>query len=578
MFNGYVNQYKDHPIRVEPNQRIRAWVLDDGPSQSSSFHVIGTIFDTVYKGRRVPLAARARRRWLPSARSPGSAGWLRDLHPDRARQLPVRHAQVQRRIEGRARHLPSRRRTLGHEPLTGGACRPSERPISLTYGSGGGYRGRPRAARRTRARSPCRARAVALPTEHGGWALTLEPVVLGLLVAPSGAGVALGLAALVAFVARTPTKIVLVDRWRRRHLARTRVATRVAAVELVVLTALLVVAWSTATAPFWVPLACAVPLVTLEVWFDMRSRSRRLVPELAGTIGIGSVAAAIVLAHGDSPSIAAAAWTVVAARDRVGPLRSPAAPTSQTPPPPALGCRPDPARRVAFAALASVRGWLRRSRPSRSRRSSPPSSCSRVPHPRPRCWVPNRSCSVSPSCSSPRSDPRPMTQERRTMTSTIDRNATLATLVTQQPGLAREFERRALDYCCHGERTLADALCRPRPRCRPGRDRAGARRRIRPCPVGRPRAAELVDHLEATHHVYLHRELRGSRLWPTRSWACTGPPPGADRRAAHYAERRPTSSHTSRKRARAVPDDPRARRSRRATRLSTAAACATPSR
>lgn len=49
MFNGYVNQYKYLPIRVEPNQRIRVWVLDDGPSQSSSFHVIGTIFDTVYK-------------------------------------------------------------------------------------------------------------------------------------------------------------------------------------------------------------------------------------------------------------------------------------------------------------------------------------------------------------------------------------------------------------------------------------------------------------------------------------------------------------------------------------------------
>ena len=28
---------------------MRVWVLDDGPSQSSSFHVIGTIFDTVYK-------------------------------------------------------------------------------------------------------------------------------------------------------------------------------------------------------------------------------------------------------------------------------------------------------------------------------------------------------------------------------------------------------------------------------------------------------------------------------------------------------------------------------------------------
>jgi nitrite reductase (NO-forming) len=48
-FNGYVNQYKYQPIRIEPNQSVRVWVLDDGPSDSSSFHVIGTIFDSVYK-------------------------------------------------------------------------------------------------------------------------------------------------------------------------------------------------------------------------------------------------------------------------------------------------------------------------------------------------------------------------------------------------------------------------------------------------------------------------------------------------------------------------------------------------
>ena len=49
MFNGYVNQYATAPIRVEPGHRIRAWVLDAGPSENSSFHVIGTIFDSVYK-------------------------------------------------------------------------------------------------------------------------------------------------------------------------------------------------------------------------------------------------------------------------------------------------------------------------------------------------------------------------------------------------------------------------------------------------------------------------------------------------------------------------------------------------
>ena len=55
VFNGYVNQYKDRPIRVEPGQRIRAWLLDAGPSENSSFHVVGTIFDTVYKEGRYLL-------------------------------------------------------------------------------------------------------------------------------------------------------------------------------------------------------------------------------------------------------------------------------------------------------------------------------------------------------------------------------------------------------------------------------------------------------------------------------------------------------------------------------------------
>lgn len=49
VFNGYVNQYKFAPIRVEPGERVRVWVLDAGPNENSSFHIVGTIFDTVYK-------------------------------------------------------------------------------------------------------------------------------------------------------------------------------------------------------------------------------------------------------------------------------------------------------------------------------------------------------------------------------------------------------------------------------------------------------------------------------------------------------------------------------------------------
>ena len=49
VFNGVANQYKDNPIAVPTKGRVRVFVLDVGPNIDSSFHVVGTIFDTVTK-------------------------------------------------------------------------------------------------------------------------------------------------------------------------------------------------------------------------------------------------------------------------------------------------------------------------------------------------------------------------------------------------------------------------------------------------------------------------------------------------------------------------------------------------
>jgi nitrite reductase (NO-forming) len=49
VFNGVANQYKDHPIAVPTKGRVRVFILDAGPNEDSSFHVVGTIFDTVVK-------------------------------------------------------------------------------------------------------------------------------------------------------------------------------------------------------------------------------------------------------------------------------------------------------------------------------------------------------------------------------------------------------------------------------------------------------------------------------------------------------------------------------------------------
>ena len=157
-------------------------------------------------------------------------------------------------------------------------------------------------------------RSVAMPSEHGGWGLTLEPVLLGLLVAWSAGGLALGVAAFTAFLLRTPAKLVGVDLRHRRWLDRSRIALRIAIVELIVLVVAMTVAIVGAGWTWLVPVAVAGPLVAIELWFDVRSRGRRLAPELCGAIGIAAVSASIAIAGGRSGALAVGLWLVLAAR------------------------------------------------------------------------------------------------------------------------------------------------------------------------------------------------------------------------------------------------------------------------
>lgn len=54
-FNGYPMQYDHRPLEVGVGERIRMWVLDAGPNVGSSFHVVGSQFDTVYREGRYEL-------------------------------------------------------------------------------------------------------------------------------------------------------------------------------------------------------------------------------------------------------------------------------------------------------------------------------------------------------------------------------------------------------------------------------------------------------------------------------------------------------------------------------------------
>lgn len=157
-------------------------------------------------------------------------------------------------------------------------------------------------------------RTVALPNEHGGWGFTLEPILLGLLVAPGWAGTGLALFALAAFFTRHPLKLWLADLRRGKTFPRTLLARRFALIYAAVGSLGLALALSLTQRPFWIPLLAAAPLIALQLWFDARQQSRQLLPELSGAVAMGAVATGIALANGQSVGVALGLWLVLAAR------------------------------------------------------------------------------------------------------------------------------------------------------------------------------------------------------------------------------------------------------------------------
>ena len=157
-------------------------------------------------------------------------------------------------------------------------------------------------------------RAVALPAEHGGWSLITEPIVLGLLVAPSIGGLFIGLTALSVFLARHPLKVAIGDRRKKRMLNRTSLADRLAILYITLAIVCFTIAAMTVSKEWLLPFVIAVPLVLVQLVYDALGHSRKLIPEIAGALAVGSISTAIALAGGWSMATAYALWIIVACR------------------------------------------------------------------------------------------------------------------------------------------------------------------------------------------------------------------------------------------------------------------------
>lgn len=160
-----------------------------------------------------------------------------------------------------------------------------------------------------------RIRSIALPTEHGGWGFTLEPILLGLLVAPSAAAWEISAAAIGIFLARRPVKVLSTDLVRRRWLPRSRIALVFALIYGALALAGAIGALFTADGPFWIAVLVALPFALYALRADARSKNRALLPELSGSIAMGATVSAIAIGSGWDIAPAFGLWLVLAARD-----------------------------------------------------------------------------------------------------------------------------------------------------------------------------------------------------------------------------------------------------------------------
>jgi hypothetical protein len=158
-----------------------------------------------------------------------------------------------------------------------------------------------------------RLKTVALPASYGSWSLVSEPILLGLLSAPSWPGFLIALAGLLTFLMNQPLKVILADRQRGRSYARTRLA-RWAALFYLLLAAVFFFTAILLVGPRpLLPLALAVPLLIIFIVYDNRA-GRSWQAELSAPAAFSAIAASMAIAAGWDLALSLTLWVIMIAR------------------------------------------------------------------------------------------------------------------------------------------------------------------------------------------------------------------------------------------------------------------------
>ena len=163
-------------------------------------------------------------------------------------------------------------------------------------------------------RSKIPAKSVALPIEHGAWGFLFEPLLAGVILAPSLAAPFISLFVVGAFLSRQPLKFLLGDWLQKRRLPRTEIARRFSLIFCSIAAVGFLGSLVFAPGHSLLPFAAVAPIVGFLIYQDVGRHSRELVPELGAALALASSIAVVALADGFTASLSAALWAAMVAR------------------------------------------------------------------------------------------------------------------------------------------------------------------------------------------------------------------------------------------------------------------------
>ncbi|MDP3981094.1 MAG: YwiC-like family protein [Chlamydiota bacterium] len=138
-------------------------------------------------------------------------------------------------------------------------------------------------------------KTIALPKEHGGWGLLLEPVIVALVLCPHGSAFLLAVSFICAFLMYYPLKIATEDTLKHQRTPRTMLAYQFSALYGFIALVGILYVFINSKSLFWIPLLISLPLFFYQFSAALNKEHRNLFPEISGAVALASVAPAILI-------------------------------------------------------------------------------------------------------------------------------------------------------------------------------------------------------------------------------------------------------------------------------------------